>query len=215
MKSLVFIIALVSSFASLASSESILVKENDTIKDVHHNINNFCQDPATDIASVEVEILESVLKVKMQMTKEIGKRPGYREYYFWVGATPSKSVGYRPYDPHSVAWPDFFATNRVFVSFNADVYSGREKNIVSVQDCLTSDCSNDQGLVRSEGVKYKVQGNVIEFEVARSTLPLIGSEDSVKFGFTTYYSFAQCEGEDDYPNWDEQSLKIDLTKSGL
>lgn len=178
--------------------------------DVHHNIQGFCNDLSTDIINVDVKVEEKILKVKMDMSKNISRGFGYREYYFWVGATPSQKIGYQPYNPAAVAWPDFYATNRVFLSLNGDHYTGKDKIILGTQDCLETDCSQDYGIRRSTELNAKISGNTVEFEVPRSLLPKIGNEKNVKFGFTTYYEFMQCNGEDDFPDWDENSLDLIL-----
>ena len=212
MKSVLLPFLFALTFTAFGSSSDLIVQKSSADKpfDVHHNITGFCRDLSTDIVNIDVAVHESKLKVKMKMSQNIISGFGYREYYFWVGATPSKKVGYQPYNPHSVAWPDFYATNRVFLSFNGNQFTGQDKTKLAVQNCLESDCSEDAGMILTDEVKYTVNGKFIEFEVPRSVLPLIGSEKNVKFGFTTYYEIAQCNGEDDFPDWDEKSFNINL-----
>lgn len=197
----------------LIKIQSVLAQVHfvDLVKDVHHNINGFCQDLSTDIQNGVVVFESEYIHVEMNMTKDITLFPdGYREFYFWIDVDPKRKNGYAPYLPNDIAWKNFFADYRIFLSINSfsmDIQSSKVS--FGLQNCKKSDCSKDLIVKQSyEKLQYHIKDSKITFKIHRSLLPEMVDLSLSQWAFTTYYQLAQCNGEDDYPQWGSKALKI-------
>jgi hypothetical protein len=184
----------------------------DPVGDIDHNINGFCRFDHTDIKNIQAVWRRDGLILKMDLAKA-HKRIGYQEYYFWLDVDPAAKKGYQPYDPYSVAWPNLYADYRVMLSYdyNTDDESTAPRQRFYIQDCRKSDCSQDavtKGLNASQALH--VEGATVAFLVSPEDVPEIASAKSINMGATTYYQFAQCNGEDDAPQWGRRAVSLVL-----
>lgn len=202
------------SFSSLALAGDNI--NSDPIGDIHYNFVGACPSPAIDIIRTNFKRVESEYVVEMEMSKKIEKTSGYREYYFWMDVTHDKARGYQPYLPDSVAWPDLYANYRIFYSTDANngSYSpnryAREK--VLIQDCISGDCSRDESMRYESRIQVSVNENKVTFTWPVGLLPDLDKSQNIRVGYTTYFEYMNCNGEDDSPQWSEKAFRIKLPK---
>lgn len=199
----------------VSSSLSAPVTQKDPVGDLHMNITGMCQSPATDIVSTRFEKKDQQYIVTLQLVSSVSKMMGYKEYYFWLDVTHNKQKGYRPYMPDSAAWKNFYADYRVFYSVDANdrppFVHPYEK--VTVQKCLETDCSKDQGMLINKNIQVQTLDNSIVFKWPVGMLPDLDLAKKIKVGYTTYFSLMQCNGEDDSPQWGESAYDVELDVS--
>ncbi len=171
-----------------------------------------CPDLQTDLVSTDFNCVGDEIVVDMEMTKEIQKNIGYKEYYFWLDLTHDTQRGYQPYNPDSVAWPDLYANYRVFYSIDANDArrNGYASERVTVQNCLETNCAQDEGMRSSSQVKISIDKKVVTFRFPVSLFPELENSKKIRIGYTTYFDFMQCNGEDDSPQWGQNAFKIKL-----
>ena len=208
MKNLILILA-----SCLVSISSFAVHYADPIGDVDNSIKGLCHDISTDLTSNQIEETKDQFIVTMTMSQKIIRNMGYREYYFWIDTHPGVHAGYRPYLPYSVAWPNLFAEYRIFLSLTADAPQNVDVQKVTMQNCLTSNCENDQGMRMDQNLKAEIKGSQIIFTWPKSLIPDLQAAKKWKIGFTTYYSYFQCSGEDDSPQWGKNALIYDRSNA--
>lgn len=148
----------------------------------------------------------------MTMTEDIGLGRGYKEYYFWIDVNQKdkrgRPVGYQPYNPDSVAWPDMYADYRIFMSLDANNSEGRAYPNVRLQNCSESDCADDAGLRYTQDIKVEIKGPKATFTWPKSLLPDVEAAKSLKLGYTTYHEIGYCHGEDDAPQWGKNAIVV-------
>ncbi|MBS1970994.1 MAG: hypothetical protein JSU04_11840 [Bdellovibrionales bacterium] len=191
--------------------------KTDPVGDIDNSI-TACPDVGTDMVETSFSREGENFVATMKMSKNIDNTFGYKEYYFWidVNQTDKKGhpVGYQPYDPESVAWPNMYADYRIFLSLDANNESHRAYPSVRMQDCAASDCSKDGGLRYEDNIKVDIKGNEVIFTWPKSLVPAIESAASLKVGYTTYYEIGgACHGEDDSPQWGRNAYVIAKPKS--
>jgi hypothetical protein len=209
---LLFIIGLYAS-ASLASARS----QKDPVGDLHMNISGLCQSPTTDIVSTHFEKIDNQYVVTLQLVSPVSKMMGYKEYYFWLDVTHNTKKGYRPYMPDSAAWKNFYADYRIFYSVDANdrppFVQPYEK--VTVQKCLETDCSKDQGMLMNKNIQVETIGSSVIFRWPVGIFSDLDLAKKIKVGYTTYFALMQCNGEDDSPQWGEHPHEIELSAPSL
>ena len=184
--------------------------KTDPIGDIHYQgLRSTCFGMTTDIVKTEIKTLcESGNQscrhsVSITLSESFKSNYGYREYYFWVDADPEKEIGYQPYNPSDVAWPDLFADYRFFFSVNANHNRYYDFPILKVQNCSTVDCAQDSGMESYADLDLQIWDNKITFEWPSDMIPSLGNSRHWKVGFTTYQESkdGSCSGEDDAPQW--------------
>jgi hypothetical protein len=200
---LIFLIAL-----SLFSVISMATEYPDPVGDVDHSMKGFCTDISTDIIRNKIEESGDDFIVTMTMSRPIALNQFYREYYFWIDTNSGSHKGYRPYLPYSVAWPDMYADFRFFLSLNSDSFTTEDVKKVTIQNCLQTNCENDQGMIAVPKLDVKIEGSQIIFKWPKTLIPELNSAKKWRVGFTTYYSYFQCSGEDDSPQWGKECFHL-------
>lgn len=199
-------------FAVGVSAQAQVLIKADPANDIHHNINNGCYAKDTDIISTRFERNTRTMQdsVEFVLAAPVNTRIGYKEFYFWIDTDPGTKKGYQPYNPHSVAWKNFYADYRIFASFTNDLATKASSSFVGIQRCASSDCATDSGLVRTSGVSVRVEGNKVNFQWPSHLIAESVTATNIKIGYTTYYEFFQCNGEDDAPQWGQPAYDIEL-----
>lgn len=202
--------------ASLLLSQVSLAgnKNSDPVGDIDKKPGPWCEDLQTDMISTDFNRVGDEFVVNMEMTKEIKKDVGYKEYYFWLDITDTNG-NYQPYNPESVAWPDLQADYRVFYSINANVDQGEPvEERVAYQKCFDGgDCSQDQGMEYSNDIKVSIDKKTVTFRWPVSLLPEMKKAKKIRVGYTTYFEHNGCNGEDDSPQWGRNAFIINLLKA--
>ena len=166
----------------------------------------------TDLVSTDIKKEGSEFVVRMEVTEDIKKTGGYKEYYFWLDLTHDKRA-YQPYDPDSVAWPDLYANYRIFYSLDSNTGSDWVAERIAVQNCLTSNCAVDTELNRTDAVKVSIDKNVVEFRWPDDMLPEMKNLKKFRIGYTTYFDKRYCHGEDDSPQWGQKAWRVNLEET--
>ena len=186
-------------------------KNSDPVGDIDKKPGAWCEDLQTDLVSTDFNRVGDEFVVQMEMTKEIKKDVGYKEYYFWLDINHPNG-GYQPYNPQSVAWPDLQANYRIYYSINANVDSDEpvdEK--IAYQPCMNGgDCSQDQGMLQDNKIKVSIDKKTVTFRWPVSLLPEMAKAKNIRVGYTTYFEHQGCNGEDDSPQWGRNAFKINL-----
>lgn len=214
-KTLMYLFAssmLLSQVALAAGTVTSPNKHSDPIGDVDNKPVAWCQDLETDLKSTDFKREGDEYVVQMEVTKEIKKTDGYKEYYFWLDITHDSNKGYTPYLPDSAAWPDMFANYRIFYSVNVyrDENGSRPEERIAIQNCFERDCSRDEGMYSTNDVKVSVVGNTVTFRWPVNLLPEMAKHKKIRVGYTTYYDMQMCNGEDDSPQWGRNAWEIKL-----
>lgn len=208
------LILFVFSISTAHAANNLFVKKTftDQTKDIDYNIKGICHNRDTDIKSVTFKATENEYILTIEMLTEINLKSFYREYYFWLDVDPAKKDGYQPYNPFSVAWPNMYADYRIFMSIDANNYENQPITRVGLQDCHKSDCAEDQGMYPEYSIHSVIIGNKVVFSWPKGLIIPLDRAREFLLGITTYYQFAQCNGEDDSPQWGFPSHLIRMKK---
>jgi len=214
-------------FLAAATAHAADATQTDPRNDVD-NATTACPDLQTDMIKTSFSTTEDQFVVTMTMTNNIQQGSGYREYYFWVDVDPAKRKGYRPYDKmdyhtydaNSMAWTDMFADYRIFMSLDGNNDARRAVPFVAMQRCTEkadigseTDCARDNGLRRNSQITAEINGPEVTFKWPKTLIPEMAAAKTLKVGYTTYYEYGQCEGEDDSPQWGRPAWTVKLPGS--
>lgn len=200
-------------FTPLMSSASVLeTVYTDPENDIHHNMAPACgARKDTDIVKTEFLALENEYQVIFHLAAPVNQKAGYKEYYAWVEVNPEDKIGYQPYNPYSVAWPDLYADFRVMLAIEGAEHPLAPPSYrVLSQDCKATDCSKDDGLKANSRIKAKVEGNIVKLAWSKAAFKDLKGKQSVKVGYTSFYDHNFCNGEDDSPQWGENAHDVEL-----
>lgn len=194
-------------FLTAATAKAADNIHTDPLKDVDHDL-NICNDLQTDMIQNNFSAQDDKYVVTMTMSKNVQSDFGYKEYYFWVDVDPTRRKGYQPYDPESVAWPNMYADYRIMLQLDANNDEHKAYPAVKIQNCTDSDCSQDGGLHYADDVKVEIQGPNVIFTWPKTMIPEMAAASTLRVGYTTYYDYSYCNGEDDSPQWGKNAWTI-------
>lgn len=202
-------------FSQLSNATTILGERRyrDPKGDIDHSMKGGgCPWDGTDLVGMTIKKTDYEFIVTLEMTREIKQNMGYREYYFWLDYDPARKSGYQPYYPSSVAWPNMFADYRIIVTVDTNNWEGTSEAKIGVQDCHQSNCAEADGINYSAAVNATIVGNKVIYSWPRFYLPKLDRSSEILIGATTYYQLAQCNGEDDLPQWGRPAHAIHFNK---
>lgn len=209
---ILFSIFFVSQASLAATNLSVNKNFKDMNGDIDNNIKGFCSFNETDLVGLSFKETSNEFIVTFKTVKEINLKSGYKEFYFWLDIDPGRSVGYQPYNPDSVAWPNMYADYRIFMSTDPNNYENKAITRIALQDCSVSDCSQDSGLYANASISAVIVGDTVVFSWPKTLLPRLKAAQKIRFGATSYYQIAQCNGEDDFPQWGDPAPEIRMKK---
>lgn len=205
-------------FASAITSQAVTINP-DPIGDIHYEGDQIsCLGMSTDIVRTEIKTVcensnencQSHYSVTITLSENFRTNRGYREYYFWVDVDPDKKIGYQPYNPYDVAWPDLYADYRFMFTVNANHDRFYEIPSLKVQNCSRVNCAQDEGMQNYKDLDLQIEGKNITFKWPIGMISKLEKSRHWKVGFTTYQESEDgtCSGEDDAPQWGRKAYNF-------